>query len=70
MTIADTLSDLVSGLAEAFTNALGSVASIFFTNGADGFKLEPLGYIALIGLALSIVYFAIKLVTGLIKVKK
>lgn len=70
MTIGSTLGDLVTGLAEAFSSALSSVASIFFTSGTEGITLQPLGYIALIGLALSIIYFAINLVVKLVRVKK
>lgn len=66
MGIVEVLTDLGGGLASMFVQVFNTVATIFFTVEETGVEVTPLGYIALIGLALSIVWGAFRLVKSLI----
>lgn len=71
MSIVNALTEIGEGLASTLTTVIGSISSVFFSTGAEGaIELKPLGYIALIGLALSLVYFAINFVMRLVKARR
>ena len=71
MSIVTALTEIGQGVASALTSILTSVSGVFFKTGEGGaITLKPLGYIALIGLALSLVYFAINFVMRLVKARR
>lgn len=71
MSIVNALTEIGQGLASTLTAIIGSISGVFFEAGAEGaITLKPLGYIALIGLALSLVYFAINFVMRLVKARR
>ena len=72
MSIVAALTEIGEGLASTLTKIISSIGDVFFTQAADGgaITLKPLGYIALIGLALSLVYFAINFVMRLVKARR
>lgn len=68
MGIVEVLSDLGAGIAGMFVEILQTLATIFFTiSEAGAFTMTPLGYIALIGLVLAIVYRLFNYVRALLK---
>lgn len=68
MGIVDALTNLGTGIARLFTSVLQELATIFFTVSESGaITMTPLGYLALIGLVIGIVYFLFRWVAGLIK---
>ena len=71
MSIVNALTEIGQGLANTLSTIIGSISGVFFSTGAEGaITLKPLGYIALIGLALSLVYFAINFVMRLVKARR
>ena len=71
MSIVNALTEIGQGLASTLSGIIGSISGVFFATGAGGaIELKPLGYIALIGLALSLVYFAINFVMRLVKARR
>ena len=71
MSIVNALTEIGQGLANTITTIITSISGVFFTTGEQGaITLKPLGYIALIGLALSLVYFAINFVMRLVKARR
>lgn len=71
MSIVNALTEIGQGLASTLATIIGSISGVFFATGAEGaIELKPLGYIALIGLALSLVYFAINFVMRLVKARR
>ena len=71
MSIVNALTEIGQGLASTLTTIITSISSVFFKTGEAGaITLNPLGYIALIGLALSLVYFAINFVMRLVKARR
>ena len=71
MSIVNALTEIGQGLASTLTTIIASISSVFFKTGEAGaITLKPLGYIALIGLALSLVYFAINFVMRLVKARR
>ena len=71
MSIVNALTEIGQGLASTLSSIIGSISGVFFSTGAEGaIELKPLGYIALIGLALSLVYFAINFVMRLVKARR
>lgn len=66
MGIVDVLTSLGSGVAEMFVSVLETLSTVFFTVGDNGITITALGYIALIGLVLSIVWKLFNFVKGLI----
>lgn len=71
MGLSEILSDLGAGIAGLFVEMANTLAQIFFTiNTAEGvttFTITPLGYIALIGLVLSIAYFMFRWISSLFR---
>ena len=71
MGIASVLTSLGEALAGVFVSVANTLSGIFFTiTEAGAVNVTPLGYLALIGLVLGIVYFIFNWVTKLIKGKK
>ena len=71
MSIVNALTEIGQGLASTLTTIITSISGVFFKTGEAGaITLNPLGYIALIGLALSLVYFAINFVMRLVKARR
>ena len=71
MSIVNALTEIGQGLASTLTTIITSISGVFFKTGESGaITLNPLGYIALIGLALSLVYFAINFVMRLVKARR
>lgn len=71
MSIVNALTEIGQGLASTLSTIIGSISGVFFSTSAEGaIELKPLGYIALIGLALSLVYFAINFVMRLVKARR
>ena len=71
MSIVNALTEIGQGLATTLTNIITNISAVFFATGEQGaITLKPLGYIALIGLALSLVYFAINFVMRLVKARR
>ena len=71
MSIVNALTEIGQGLAGTLTTIITSISGVFFKTGEAGaITLNPLGYIALIGLALSLVYFAINFVMRLVKARR
>lgn len=68
MGIAEVLMDLGEGIGALFVSVLNKLATIFFTIGEGGaFSMTPLGYLALIGLVLTIVYRLFNYVRSIIR---
>lgn len=71
MSIVNALTEIGQGIATTLSTIITSISGVFFATGAEGaIELKPLGYIALIGLALSLVYFAINFVMRLVKARR
>ena len=71
MSIVNALTEIGQGLASTLSTIIGSISGVFFSTSAEGaIELKPLCYIALIGLALSLVYFAINFVMRLVKARR
>lgn len=68
MGLVNVLSDLGTGIATMFTSVLQVLSQIFFTIDATSgdITVTPLGYLALIGLVIGIVYRLFTWVRGLI----
>ena len=66
MGIVDVLTSLGSGIATMFVNVLEKLATVFFAVTESGIEITALGYIALIGLVMSIVWKLFNFVKGLI----
>lgn len=66
MGIVEVLTDLGGGIASMFVEVFNTIATIFFAVTDTGVEVTPLGYIALIGLALGVVWGAFRLVKSLI----
>jgi hypothetical protein len=68
MTFTQVLTDLGGGIAGLFVSILQTLATIFFTISETGVvSMTPLGYLALIGLVIGIVYKLFNWVVRLIK---
>lgn len=68
MGIANVLSELGTGVAELFVNVANGLAGIFFTVGEAGaITVQPLGYISLLSLVLTIVYFVFRWIVSLFR---
>lgn len=64
----DTVVEIGEGLGELIVTSATTVSKIFFVIGENGaFTIQPLGYIALIGLAGGVVWKAFNFVKGLVK---
>ena len=66
MGIVDVLTSLGTGIATMFVNVLEKLATVFFAVTESGIEITALGYIALIGLVMSIVWKLFNFVKGLI----
>lgn len=69
MGIVEVLTELAEGIGGLFVKIFSQLSAVFFTITETGFTLTPLGYIALIGLVLSIVYRLFNFVRGLIRIR-
>lgn len=69
MGIVEVLTELAEAISGLFVKVFSQLTTIFFTITETGFTLTPLGYIALIGLVLSIVYRLFNFVRGLIRTR-
>lgn len=67
MGIVEVLTSLGQGIATMFVEVLQVLATVFFTISETGFEMTPLGYLALIGLVLAIVWRLFSWVRGLIR---
>lgn len=68
MSITNTLTELGGAIADMFVSILNKLAAIFFTVGdAGAVTITAVGYIALISLVLTIVYFLFRWITSLVK---
>jgi hypothetical protein len=68
MDIVTALTNLGTGIAKLFTSVLQELATIFFTvSEAGAITMTPLGYLALIGLVVAIVYYLFRWISGLIR---
>lgn len=67
MSIIEVLTQLGEGVASLFVQIANTLATIFFTIGEGGFQMTPLGYIALIGLVLTIVWRLFNYVKSLVR---
>lgn len=67
MSIIEVLTQLGEGVASLFVQIANTLATIFFTIGETGFQMTPLGYIALIGLVLTIVWRLFNYVKSLVR---
>lgn len=56
MGIVEVLTSLGQGIATMFVEILQVLATVFFKISETGFEMTPLGYLALIGLVLAIVW--------------
>lgn len=65
--IVQVLSQLGEGIATMFVNVLQVLATVFFTISETGFDVTPLGYLALIGLVIGIVWRLFTWVRGLVR---
>lgn len=67
MGIVEVLTQLGEGLAQMFVSVLNTLATVFFTISETGaITITALGYIALIGLVVTIVWRLFNFVRGLI----
>lgn len=69
MTITQVLTDLGGGIAGLFVNILQTLSTIFFTISEGVVNMTPLGYLALIGLVVGIVYKLFNWVVKLIRAR-
>jgi hypothetical protein len=69
MTITAVLTDLGGGIAGLFVNILQTLSTIFFTISEGAVNMTPLGYLALIGLVVGIVYKLFNWVVKLIRAR-
>lgn len=67
MSIVEVLTQLGEGIAGLFVEIANTLATIFFTISETGFEMTPLGYIALIGLVLTIVWRLFNYVKSLVR---
>ena len=68
MTFTAVLSDIGGGIAGLFVSILQTLATIFFTISEAGVvTMTPLGYLALIGLVIGVVYKLFNWVVRLVK---
>lgn len=71
MTLTAVLTELGGAIADLFVSIVGKMSEIFFSVGSAGaISVTPIGYLALISLVLTIVYFVFRWVSGLIKGRK
>lgn len=66
MGIVEVLTSLGSGIATMFVDVLETLATVFFKVTESGIEITALGYIALIGLVMSIVWKLFNFVKSLI----
>lgn len=70
MSIVQTLTELGEGISSMFVSVLNQLATVFFTVGESGaITITALGYIALIGLVVGIVWRLFTFVRGLIRAR-
>lgn len=67
MSIVEVLTQLGQGVASLFVEIANTLATVFFKVGEAGFEMTPLGYIALIGLVLTIVWRLFNYVKSLVR---
>lgn len=67
MSIVEVLTQLGEGIAGLFVEIASTLATIFFTVNETGFNMTPLGYIALIGLVLTIVWRLFNYIRSLVR---
>lgn len=67
--IFSTIGDAVTAFATALGNAVSSVTSMFYTSGENG-GLTVLGTLALIAVGAGLVYWAFRLIRGLISQRR
>lgn len=72
MGIVAALTELASGIASVFVSVLTALSEVFITSvegtgGAVALALTPIGYVALIGLVITIIYFLFNWLTRLFK---
>ena len=64
--IFDAVGDAVTGFSTALSSAVSSVTSMFYTTGENG-GLTVLGTLLVIAVGCGLVYFAFRLIKGLIR---
>lgn len=71
-TIVNAVSSLLEGLSNGFSAVVSNISGMFWTPGVDGAtgELTILGIFALVGLALSVIYFVIRLVVNFVKTRR
>lgn len=70
MGIGAVLADFGGAIAEMFVNIVQSLATIFFTVGEGGsITIEPLGYISMFGLVVTVAFFFFRWISSLFKVR-
>lgn len=71
-TIVNAVSSLLEGLSSGFADVVANISGMFWTPGAEGAtgELTILGIFALVGLALSVIYFVIRLVINFVKTRR
>lgn len=70
MNIGQVLSDFGGAIAGMFVDIVQALTSIFFSVGEAGaITIEPLGYISMFGLVITVVFFVFRWISGLFKVK-
>lgn len=67
MGIVEVLTSLGQGIATMFVEILQVLATVFFKVSETGFEMTPLGYLALIGLVLAIVWRLFSWVRSLVR---
>lgn len=68
MSFMDTLVEIGEGLGQLVVTSATTISEIFFKIGENGaFTIQPLGYIALIGVAGGVVWKVFNFVKGLVK---
>ncbi len=70
MNIGAVLADFGGAIAGMFVDIVQALTSIFFSVGEGGaISIEPLGYISMFGLVITVVFFVFRWISGLFKVK-
>lgn len=70
MQISTILQDLANGVGASFVAVIKQISTIFFTETEGNVKITGIGYIAMIGLVLSFIYFALRWITGLFRQRR
>lgn len=68
MSLLNVLTELGEGISSLFVSIAQKIVTIFFSVTEGGaLQVTPIGYIALIGLVLSVVYFVFRWVASLVR---